>query len=100
MSLTGDLIAGEEAHKWGLLNYFVKESDLVAETEKIAGKVANNAPVAVQMTKKLMKTAYLNDMLNVLEMAASFQGITQRTQDHFTALQAMKEKKAPEFSGR
>ncbi|KYG70378.1 3-hxdroxyacyl-CoA dehydrogenase [Bdellovibrio bacteriovorus] len=99
MSLTGDLIAGEEAQRWGLLNYFVDEAQLEAETLKIAEKIANNAPVAVQMTKKAMKMAYLNDLHTILDLSAAYQGITQRTADHFTALQAMKEKKAPEFSG-
>ncbi|MBV2169846.1 MAG: enoyl-CoA hydratase/isomerase family protein [Bdellovibrio sp.] len=100
MSLTGDLIAGEEAYRWGLLSYFVAEADLETETQKLAEKVANNAPVAVQMTKKAMKTAYLNDLHTVLELSAAYQGITQRTQDHFTALEAMKDKKAPHFQGR
>ncbi|WP_373997851.1 enoyl-CoA hydratase-related protein [Bdellovibrio bacteriovorus] len=99
MSLTGDLIAGEEAQRWGLLNYFVDEAQLEAETRKLAEKIANNAPVAVQMTKKAMKMAYLNDLHTILDLSAAYQGITQRTADHFTALQAMKEKKAPEFSG-
>lgn len=100
MSLTGDLIAGEEAHRWGLLNYFVPEEQLDAETAKLADKIAVNAPVAVQMTKKAMKTAYLNDLHTVLDLSAAYQGITQRTEDHFTALQAMREKKTPDFQGR
>ncbi|WP_413943021.1 enoyl-CoA hydratase-related protein [Bdellovibrio sp. HCB-162] len=100
MSLTGDLVAGEEAYKWGLLNYFVGEDVLETETQKIADKVAANAPVAVQMTKKAMKMAYLNDLNTILDLSAAYQGITQRTEDHFTALQAMKDKKAPDFQGR
>lgn len=100
MSLTGDIIAGEEAFKWGLLNYFVEESKLEDETKSLAEKIANNAPVAVHMTKKAMKTAYLSDLHTVLDMAAAYQGIAQRTEDHFAALQGMKEKKAPEFQGR
>lgn len=100
LSLTGDLVAGEEAYKWGLLNYFVGEDVLETETQKIADKVAANAPVAVQMTKKAMKMAYLNDLNTILDLSAAYQGITQRTEDHFTALQAMKDKKAPDFQGR
>lgn len=100
MSLTGDLVAGEEAFKWGLLNYFVPEENLEAETQKLAEKVACNAPVAVQMTKKAMKMAYLNDLNTILDLSAAYQGITQRTEDHFIALQAMKDKKTPDFQGR
>ncbi|WP_413560535.1 enoyl-CoA hydratase-related protein [Bdellovibrio sp. HCB209] len=99
MSLTGDLVAGEEAFKWGLLNYYVS-GDLAAETEKIAEKISANAPIAVQMTKKLMKAAYLQDANTVLDQAAAYQGITQRTADHMIALQAIKDKKTPEFTGQ
>ncbi|WII72338.1 enoyl-CoA hydratase-related protein [Bdellovibrio sp. 22V] len=99
MSLTGDLVAGDEAQRWGLLNYFVDEADLENETQKLAEKIANNAPIAVQMTKKAMKMAYLNDLHTILDLSAAYQGITQRTEDHFTALQAMKDKRVPEFKG-
>lgn len=100
MSLTGDLVAGEEAHKWGLLNYFVADDQLEAETRKLADKVAANAPIAVQMTKKAMKVAYMNDLNTVLELSAAYQGITQRTEDHFAALRGMKEKSQALFRGR
>lgn len=100
MSLTGDLVAGEEAHRWGLLNYFVSETELENETRKVAMKIAGNAPVAVQMTKKAMKMAYMNDLQTILDLSAAYQGITQRTEDHFIALRAMKEKKSPDFKGR
>lgn len=100
MSLTGDLVSGEEALTWGLLNNLVAEQDLEAETQKMAEKIAANAPVAVQMTKKAMKMAYLSDLATILDLSAAYQGIAQRTEDHFSALQAMKEKKAPTFQGR
>lgn len=99
MSLTGELVSGEEALKWGLLNYLVEELDLETETQKLAEKVAANAPIAVQMTKKAMKMAYLSDLATILDLSAAYQGIAQRTEDHFTALQAMKDKRTPNFKG-
>lgn len=100
MSLTGEFVIGEQAQQWGLLNYIVKEEELLVETEKLAERIAHNAPIAVQMSKKLMKLAYLNDSQMTLDMAAAYQGIAQRTDDHFLALQALKEKKAPLFQGQ
>lgn len=100
MSLTGDLVVGEEAYRWGLLNYFVPEDQLEVEASRLAGKVAAIGPVAVQMTKKAMKMAYLSDLQTVLDLSAAYQGIAQRTEDHFTALQAMQDKKTPSFQGR
>lgn len=100
MSLTGDLVAGEEALRWGLLNTLTSVDSLQEEVEKLAMKIAQNAPVAVQMTKKAMKTAYMNDLQTVLDLSAAYQGITQRTQDHFVALEAMRTKQKPEFTGQ
>jgi enoyl-CoA hydratase/carnithine racemase len=100
MSLTGDIVSGPEAMDWGLLNYLVDEAKLKEETEKIALKIAENAPVAVQMTKKTMKNAYRNELQTVLDLAAAYQGIAQRTEDHFVALSGMKEKKKVTFSSK
>lgn len=100
MSLTGDIVAGEDAFNMGLLTMFVSEADLKSETEALATKIASNAPVAVQMTKKLMKLAAHADLQTVLDMAAAYQGITQRTEDHFKALTAMKDKSNAEFTGK
>jgi enoyl-CoA hydratase/carnithine racemase len=100
MTLTGDLYEGQKAKDFGLMNFLVEESQLVAETEKLAAKIASNAPVAQQMAKKAMKISYLHDLQTSLDLLASFQGITQRTQDHFEALEAVKAKRPAEFKGK
>lgn len=100
MTLTGDLYEGQKAKDFGLMNILVEDSQLVIETEKLAAKIAGNAPVAQQMAKKAMKISYLHDLQTSLDLLASFQGITQRTQDHFEALEAVKAKRAPNFKGQ
>lgn len=100
MTLTGDIYEGQKAKDFGLMNFLVEDSQLTAEAEKLATKIANNAPVAQQMAKKAMKISYLHDLQTSLDLLASFQGITQRTQDHFEALDAVKAKRAPDFKGR
>lgn len=100
MSLTGDVISGEDALNWGLLNIFCPEDGLENETKKLAEKIAGNAPVAVQMTKKAMKMAYLTDLATILDLSAAYQGIAQRTHDHTAALEAIGKKQTPFFSGK
>lgn len=100
MSLTGDIISGDEALRWGLMNYLVEEDKLEAEVQMLAEKIAANAPAAVHMTKKAIKTAYLSDLSTVLDLSAAYQGIAQRTEDHFVALQAMKDKSVAKFTGK
>lgn len=99
MSLTGEIVAGDEALRWGLLNYLVPEAELEVQTQKLAQRLGENAPIAMKMTKKLMKTGYLQDSHGVLDLAAALQGLTQRTQDHFAALEAMTAKTKPNFKG-
>jgi 2-(1,2-epoxy-1,2-dihydrophenyl)acetyl-CoA isomerase len=99
MTLTGDIYEGSKAKDIGLLNNFVDDAQLQAETEKLAAKVAANAPVAQSMAKKAMKISYLHDLNTSLDLLAAFQGITQRTQDHFEALEAAKAKRPTDFKG-
>jgi Enoyl-CoA hydratase/carnithine racemase len=100
MFLTGEMIEGERASQWGLLNFLTTEDGLEAETTRIAKLIAeSHGPSAVQMTKKAMKISYLHDLGTSLDLLAGFQGITQRTEDHFEALKAFEEKRSPNFKG-
>jgi len=100
MTLTGGLYEGGRARDFGLLNLLVEEAQLAAETERLAQKIASNAPIAQTMAKKAMKISYLHDLQTSLDLLAAYQGITQRTQDHFEALAAAKEKRSPHFQGQ
>lgn len=97
MFLTADLFEGQKAFDFGLLNFLFEDSVLKDETEKLADKIAGLAPVAQSMTKKAMKISYLSDLSTSLDVLATFQGITQRTSDHFEALSAFNEKRRPNF---
>lgn len=99
MTLTAEIIEGPAALDFGLMNFFVPSSELKNKTREIANKIAQNAPIAVQMTKKNMKMAYENSLNSVLDYAAALQGISQRTQDHFRALEAFQTKQEPKFKG-
>lgn len=100
MSLTCEILNAQKACEWGLLNQVVSESELEATVQKWAEQIAQNAPVAIQMTKKAIKAAYRSDLASALDVAATYQGIAQRTQDHREAVSAFVEKRPPQFSGR
>ncbi len=99
MFLTGKIYGAEECLQMGLLNQVVEEEKFKEATKEFAQTIANNAPVAVQMTKKALKVSYLKDLQTSLDMLAAFQGITQRTADHFEGLKALQEKRGPDFKG-
>lgn len=100
MFLTAKSYEGKEALDFGLLNFLFEDSKLESETEKLAETIASLAPVAQKLTKKAMKASYLHDLQTSLDMLASFQGISQRTADHFEAIKSFKEKRSPHFSGK
>ncbi len=99
MFLTSKSFEGKEALDFGLLNFLFEDSKMLEETEKLAETVAGLAPVAQRLTKKAMKVSYMHDLQTSLDMLASFQGISQRTSDHFEAIKSFKEKRPPVFSG-
>jgi 2-(1,2-epoxy-1,2-dihydrophenyl)acetyl-CoA isomerase len=99
MFLTGDHYRADECHQMGLFNKVVAPESLEEETQKLASKIAANAPIALSLTKKALKASYLRDLQTSLDLLSSFQGITQRTADHKEAIKAFKEKRSPAFSG-
>lgn len=97
MFLTCKNILAEEALKMGLVNQVVLPEDLKTKTQELADHLAALPPIALQMTKKAVVHAYQNDLNSHLELMAAYQGITQRSSDHFRALDGMIEKKKIEF---
>jgi len=97
MFLTCKNISAEEAMKIGLVNQVVLPNELKAKTQELADQLASLPPIALQMTKKAVVHAYQNDLSSHLELMAAYQGITQRSSDHFKALDGMMAKKKPTF---
>jgi 2-(1,2-epoxy-1,2-dihydrophenyl)acetyl-CoA isomerase len=87
-----------EAHTMGLANQVVLQQDLKDTTADLVGKLISLPPIALQMTKKALIHAYHNDVTSHLELMAAYQGITQRSSDHFKALEGILEKRRPTFN--
>ena len=99
LSLTGRIVSANEALTLGLLNDLVEADALKVETEKLARSIATNSPIAVSMIKKAIRQARTAEISGHLDLLAAFQGITQRTEDHFEGVRALKEKRQPRFRG-
>jgi 2-(1,2-epoxy-1,2-dihydrophenyl)acetyl-CoA isomerase len=99
LSLTGRIRNADEALAIGLLNDLVEVDALEEATEKLARSIAANSPVAVSMIKKAVRQARTAEISGHLDLMAAFQGITQRTEDHFEGVRALKEKRQPKFKG-
>jgi enoyl-CoA hydratase/carnithine racemase len=99
MFLTGKIYQAEECLEMGALNKLVTSETLLEEGQKMAAMICGNAPVAVQMTKKALKLGFHKDLQTSLDLLAAFQGITQRTEDHFEGLKALEQKRPAQFKG-
>ncbi|MGI4993212.1 enoyl-CoA hydratase-related protein [Halobacteriovorax sp. GFR7] len=99
MYLTGRIYTAKEAMQMGLVNNIVTGEDLELAVTAFANEISANAPVAVQLTKTAMKRAAHDDLESHLNLMSAYQGIAQRTNDHFEGLSALKEKRNPDFKG-
>ncbi len=104
MILTARLVGPDEAAQMGLLNRVVDDSDdrqaLLTAAHETALQMAALPPVAVQLAKRAAYRSWSMTLDEALELAATYQGITQRTDDHVEAVSALLEKREGRFSGQ
>ena len=98
MFMTCRTVKADEAQTMGLTNHVVLPEELKKKTEEMVEQISSLPPIALQMTKKALHHAYQNDLNSHLELMAAYQGITQRSSDHFKALDGMIDKKKPTFT--
>jgi 2-(1,2-epoxy-1,2-dihydrophenyl)acetyl-CoA isomerase len=98
--LTGRVIDAAEAARIGLVSRVVAEEELAAAVRALAGEIAANAPVAVRLAKAALVRSADQPIELALELAATYQGIAQRTADHDEGVRALLEKRMPVFEGR
>jgi len=97
MFLTCKTIGAEEAQKIGLINFVVDGKNLKQETLKLATHLSSLPPIALQMTKKAVIHGSQSDLISHLELMAAYQGITQRSSDHFKAIDGLLNKTPASF---
>jgi enoyl-CoA hydratase len=98
--LTGDPITGKEAAEIGLITAAVPADEIDAAVAAMAGRLAAGAPYAIKWTKASIN-AGLKVMANaIIDRAAAYENMTMMTADHRIALEAMKAREKPKFTGR
>jgi enoyl-CoA hydratase/carnithine racemase len=100
LMLTGRVFDAAEAVRIGLVLEAVPADALMARARALAEAIADNAPLAVRMTKRAAYRSLDADFEGALEMAASFQGMVQQSADHLEAVDAILAKRSPSFTGR
>jgi len=100
MLLTGDMIDAATAHKFGLVNHVYPLAELEAKTMELANKIAEKAPIALQLSKEAVKFASRSNLDEGLRREVDLFAICFSTEDKQEGVSAFLEKRKPVFKGR
>lgn len=100
MILSGEMIDAETALKFGLVNQVFEAEELEEKTMEMAGKIAEKAPVALQLCKEAVKFASRSNLDEGLRREVDLFAICFSTEDKNEGVSAFLEKRKPEFKGK
>lgn len=98
--LTGDMIDGEKAEEWGLVNRAVATDELEEETMKLAEKLASKSPIALQMGKEAFYNQEDMGFEKALEYSDEIFAGLCTTEDAEEGVEAFLEDRKPEWKER
>jgi enoyl-CoA hydratase/carnithine racemase len=97
--LTGEFIDAQEALRIGLVNRIVSSQELMPTALRLAGRVAENAPEAVLMSKELALHGADGTLEQGMRLYRAYFGLLERTLDQHEGTRAFAEKRQPQFEG-
>ncbi len=98
--LSGDMIDAATAHRFGLVNHVFPADELRAKTMEFAGKIAEKAPIALQLCKEAVKFASRSNLDEGLRREVDLFAIVFSTEDKQEGVSAFLEKRKPVFKGK
>lgn len=98
--LTGDMIDAQTALEFGLVNHVYPSAELETKTMELARKIAEKAPIALQLSKEAVKFASRSNLDEGLRREVDLFAICFSTEDKAEGVSAFLEKRQPNFKGR
>lgn len=96
----GDDLSADRALQLGLVNKVVPATALAAEAREWAGKMANNAPLALRAMKRLFRHGLSEDFESHAHHVLMQLLLLFRSQDFQEGIASFLEKRAPQFMGK
>lgn len=96
MIYSGRRIDAQEALRVGLVNHVYPTEELMAEAQKLAEKIARNAPIGVRASKAAIDRGIHTDLDRGIGYETVYFGSCFETEDQRDAMSAFLEKRKPE----
>ena len=97
---TADFVEAEEAARIGLVSHVYDDDKLMAETYKLAGRIANAPPINVTLIKRTIYQSMTTDLRTSLDLVSSHMAVVRTTEDSKEAITSFKEKRPGNYKNR
>jgi len=100
LMFTGELIDAAEAERLGIVSRVVPPDELMKVTQELATRIAQQAPIALELTKRLVYRSMIDDIAHHFDWETYAQQLCRQTKDHKESVRAFLEKRPqPQFKG-
>ena len=100
MLWTADFVNAEKAKEIGLVLDVFPDETFREDVMKIAKKIAKNAPISVRYIKRLVYQGQTMDLRTHFDQVSSHMIVARTSEDHVEAIDAMRNKREPKFTGK
>ncbi len=101
LMFTGEIISANEAERLGIVSRVVPPDELMKTARELAVRIAQQAPIPIELTKKIVWRGLLGDLTRQLDLETYSQQICRQTEDHRESVRAFLEKRPqPQFKGK
>lgn len=97
--LTGEMLTAAEAARIGLVNHAVPAEALDEKVAEVAGKILANPRWAVRWTKTVVNQPLKALAAQMMDSSLAHELLSNMTADRAEAVAALREKRAPRFTG-
>ena len=95
------MIDAAEALRIGLVSRVVPPDDLMKTARELAGKIVQQAPLSIELTKKMVWRGLFDRLARQLDLETDSIRICRQSEDHLESMKAFLEKKPlPRFKGK